>query len=100
MTEVRYRPAPPEGAWRVAVTGGALAALAPTVTDLVAEAVWRRVGAGGVGAIIEALTGAFGTSLSAIPDFALAVVEQDGLRVVVRGAVEVVVESGEGVSAV
>ncbi|WP_298744553.1 FHA domain-containing protein [uncultured Microbacterium sp.] len=105
MTQVRYRPASAP-AWRVAVEGSALAVLAPEVTDQTAEAVWRRVGDGGIGAVLEALTGAFGTSLSAIPPFALAVVEPAGVRVAVRGPVEIIVDdeagtqavSGEGVS--
>ncbi|WP_298943859.1 FHA domain-containing protein [uncultured Microbacterium sp.] len=105
MTQVRYCPASAP-AWRVAVEGSALAVLAPEVTDQTAEAVWRRVGDGGIGAVLEALTGAFGTSLSAIPPFALAVVEPAGVRVAVRGPVEIIVDdeagtqavSGEGVS--
>lgn len=105
MTQVRYRPA--DGtAWRIAVEGSALAVLSPEVTDQTAEAVWRRVGDGGIGAVLEALTGAFGTSLSAIPPFALAVVEPAGVRVAVRGPVEIIVDdetgtqvvSGEGVA--
>ncbi len=107
MTQVRYRPAPADvTAWRVAVEGSALAVLSPEVTDQTAEAVWRRVGDGGIGAVLEALTGAFGTSLSAIPPFALAVVEPAGVRVAVRGPVEIIVDdeggtqgvSGEGVA--
>ena len=102
MTDVRYRPGAAD-AWRIAVSGEALAALPPSVTPLVTETVWRRLGDGGVGAMIEALTGAFGTSLAAIPDFALAVVEGGGagqgggVRVVVRGAVDVRVDDGETV---
>ncbi|WP_448389566.1 FHA domain-containing protein [Microbacterium aurum] len=107
MTErtlVRYRPA--ATGWWVAAENGALAMLAPAVSAGTATAVWRKVGGGGIGAVIEALTGAFGTSLSAIPPFALAVAEAGGVRVAVRGAVEVVVEgdggaesvSGEGVA--
>ncbi|WP_424446572.1 FHA domain-containing protein [Microbacterium sp. CH-015] len=107
MTErtlVRYRPA--ATGWWVAAENGAVAVLAPAVSAGTATAVWRKVGGGGIGAVIEALTGAFGTSLSAIPPFALAVAEAGGVRVAVRGAVEVVVEgdggaesvSGEGVA--
>lgn len=101
MTQVRYRPAVADtAAWRVAVEGSALAVLAPEVTDQTAEAVWRRVGDGGIGAVLEALTGAFGTSLRAIPPFALAVVEEGGVRVAVRGPVEVIVDDAEGTQAV
>lgn len=101
MTErtlVRYRPA--ATGWWVAAENGAVAVLAPAVSAGTATAVWRKVGGGGIGAVIEALTGAFGTSLSAIPPFALAVAEAGGVRVAVRGAVEVVVEGGDGAESV
>lgn len=101
MTQVRYRPIAADApAWRIAVEGTALAVLSPEVTDQTAEAVWRRVGDGGIGAVLEALTGAFGTSLSAIPPFALAVVERDGVRVAVRGPVEIIVDDADGTQAV
>ncbi len=100
MTQVRYRPAAEANAWRIAVEGSALAVLAPEVTDQTAEAVWRRVGDGGIGAVLEALTGAFGTSLSAIPPFALAVVERGGVRVAVRGPLEIIALSAEGPQAI
>lgn len=101
MTQVRYRPIAADApAWRIAVEGTALAVLSPEVTDQTAEAVWRRVGDGGIGAVLEALTGAFGTSLTAIPPFALAVVERDGVRVAVRGPVEIIVDDADGTQAV
>mgnify|MGYP002653891056 CR=1 FL=1 len=81
MTErtlVRYRPA--ATGWWVAAENGAVAVLAPAVSAGTATAVWRKVGGGGIGAVIEALTGAFGTSLSAIPPFGLAVAEAGGVR--------------------
>lgn len=103
-THVRYRPAAP-GGWWVASEGAAVAVLAPVVTETAITAVWRGVGDGGIGAVLESLTGAFGTSLAAIPPFALAVAEPGGVRVAVRGALTVVVEgaapeeiSGEGVA--
>lgn len=95
MAEVRYVPAAGSEGWRAAVSAGAIAVLSPAVTPQTAEAVWRRLDGGGIGALVEALTGAFGTSLTAIPPFALVVVEDDGVRVAVRGPLEVVVE-GEG----
>ncbi|MEV4686958.1 FHA domain-containing protein [Microbacterium sp. LWH3-1.2] len=39
----------------------------------------------GLGGVIEALTGAYGASLTAIPAFAVALAEGDGVRVAVRG---------------
>ncbi|MBF4562749.1 FHA domain-containing protein [Microbacterium sp. VKM Ac-2870] len=107
MTTARvlYRPAGGDAAWWVAADDGALAVLSPTVSAMTAAAVWRGLGAGGIGTVLEALTGAFGTSLTAIPPFALAMAEAGGVRVAVRGDIEVTVEgessdavSGAGVS--
>lgn len=106
MVEVRYVPATGAEHWRVALAPAAAVALPANVSIPTVEAVWRRLEERGIGAVIEALTGAFGTSLAAIPDFVLAIVEGDGLRVAVRGPVELVVEtetgplsvSGQGVS--
>lgn len=106
MVEVRYVPATSAEHWRVALAPAAAVALPANVSIPTVEAVWRRLEERGIGAVIEALTGAFGTSLAAIPDFVLAIVEGDGLRVAVRGPVELVVEtetgplsvSGQGVS--
>ena len=100
MPEVRYVPAVGAEAWRVALAPSALVALPANVSIPTVEAVWRRLGERGIGAVIEALTGAFGTSLAAIPDFVLAIAETDGLRVAVRGPVELVVETPEGPVAV
>ncbi len=106
MVEVRYVPATGAEQWRVALAPAAAVALPANVSIPTVEAVWRRLEERGIGAVIEALTGAFGTSLAAIPDFILAIVEGGGLRVAVRGPVELVVEtesgplsvSGQGVS--
>ena len=100
MVEVRYVPATREESWRVALAPGTIVALPPNVSVPTVEAVWRRLGERGIGAVIEALTGAFGTSLAAIPDFLLAIVESDGVRVAVRGPVELVVETPAGAEAV
>lgn len=96
MVEVRYVPATGAEHWRVALAPAAAVALPANVSIPTVEAVWRRLEERGIGAVIEALTGAFGTSLAAIPDFILAIVEGDGLRVAVRGPVELVVETESG----
>lgn len=96
MVDVRYRPAGSTPAWLAVVSGGALAVLPAEVTPHTAEAAWRRLAQGGIAALIEALTGAFGTSLTAIPPFALVVVEDGAVRVAVRGGLDLVVESGAG----
>ncbi|EZP27488.1 FHA domain-containing protein [Microbacterium oleivorans] len=100
MRAVRYRPDGNAEAWRAAVTGSALAVLPPAVTPHAVEGVWRRLESGGIGAVLESLTGAFGTSLAAIPPFGLAVAEGDGVRVAVRGPVTLIVETTGGVEAV
>ncbi|MFJ6678189.1 FHA domain-containing protein [Microbacterium sp. NPDC091382] len=100
MRSVRYRPDGNAEAWRAAVTGSALAVLPPAVTPHAVEGVWRRLDSGGIGAVLESLTGAFGTSLAAIPPFGLAVAEGDGVRVAVRGPVTLVVETADGTDAI
>ena len=101
MTNVRigYRPAAGDGAWWLAADGDAVVLLSPAVSTATAAGVWRGLGSGGIGAVLEALTSAFGTSLTAIPPFALAIAEAGGVRVAVRGDVEIVVE-GESAEAV
>ncbi len=100
MRAVRYRPDGNAEAWRAAVTGSALAVLPPAVTPHAVEGVWRRLEGGGIGAVLDSLTGAFGTSLAAIPPFGLAVAEGDGVRIAVRGPVSLVVETTDGVEEV
>ncbi|CAL4858578.1 FHA domain-containing protein [Microbacterium sp. MM2322] len=100
MRAMRYRPDGNAEAWRAAVSGSALAVLPPAVTPHAVEGVWRRLESGGIGAVLESLTGAFGTSLAAIPPFGLAVAEGDGVRVAVRGPVTLLVETAGGIEAV
>lgn len=57
---------------------GASAALLARIRGLLADG-------RGLGGVIEALTGAYGASLTAIPAFAVALAEGDGVRVAVRG---------------
>ncbi|MGV9195360.1 FHA domain-containing protein [Microbacterium sp. MC2] len=100
MVDVRFQPAAQAEAWRAVVSGHSVAVLPPSTTAHTAESVWRRLADGGIAALIEGLTGAFGTSLSAIPPFAFATVEEGGVRVAVRGSLELIVESGDGTEAV
>lgn len=100
MSEVRYVPAAAAEGWRAAVAADATAVLSPSVTPQTADAVWRRLDGGGIGALVEALTGAFGTSLTAIPPFALVMVEGDDVRIAVRGPLDVVVETANGAESV
>jgi len=57
---------------------GASAALLARVRSVVADG-------RGLGGVIESLTGAYGASLTAIPSFAVALVEGDAMRIAVRG---------------
>lgn len=57
---------------------GASAALLARVRSVVADG-------RGLGGVIESLTGAYGASLTAIPSFAVALVEGDAVRIAVRG---------------
>lgn len=82
----RYVPGP----WYGVVTDVGVALLPPTLDLAVVEGVWDRMRRGkGLGGVLEVLTGAFGTSLSAIPPFAVAVIGDDEVRLAVRGALEV-----------
>ena len=60
------------------VEAGASAALLARIRAVLADG-------RGLGGVIEALTGAYGASLTAIPAFAVALAEADGVRVAVRG---------------
>jgi hypothetical protein len=82
----------------VVLESGTSPALASRIRDLVADG-------RGLGGVIEALTGAYGASLSAIPAFAVALAEGSSVRVAVRGSLVLEVEaartdrvSGEGVT--
>jgi len=57
---------------------GASAALLARVRSVVADG-------RGLGGVIESLTGAYGASLTAIPSFAVALIEGDAVRIAVRG---------------
>lgn len=93
---VQYRPAYGEDASWIAAAGAAFAVFPSSVDAHTAEAVWRRLGEG-VAAVLDALASAFGTSLAAIPPFALAVAEPGGVRVAVRGPLTLSAESASGV---
>ncbi|WP_308492635.1 FHA domain-containing protein [Microbacterium terrisoli] len=84
----------------VIATGDTVALIdADTPSDLL-TGVWDEVNAGhGLAAVLEALTGAFGTSLTAIPPFLVAVDEPEGLRLAVRGDIHAhVTGAGEPVT--
>ncbi|WP_438354536.1 FHA domain-containing protein [Microbacterium sp. CJ88] len=90
---VRYAP----GSWRVVVTPRGLVVLEEGVAPELLARIWEQVAAGrGFAAVLEALAGAFGTSLAGIPPFAVALAEDDAVRLAVRGAFTIAVETAGG----
>ena len=97
MTTVRYAP----GDTLLIVTDNGLVLLGGELPSALVGRIWQRVGDGrGLAAVLEALTGAFGTSLTAIPSFVVALREPDAVRVVVRGALTVTATTPAGSEAI
>ena len=70
----------------IAVTPRGFAVLEPGTSAALLGRIRTLVAEGrGLGGVIEALTGAYGASLTAIPAFAVALPEGDGIRIAVRG---------------
>ena len=77
----------------VVVTPRGFVVLAADTSPTLVSRIWAQVGAGrGLAAVLEALTGAYGTSLSAIPPFAVVLAEGDAVRLAVRGDIAVDIE--------
>lgn len=90
---VNYRP----GEIPVAVTRRGAVALSADTPPVLAVRIWTEVAEGrGFAAVLETLTGAFGTSLAALPPFAVALAEGSSVRVAVRGSLVLDVETGSG----
>ena len=83
MTAHEYR----SGRWTALVNDGALALLDPSLPDAVARELWQ-LAAGGtrLGAWVEYLAAA---GIAALPSFAMVEAHAEGLRVLVRGEVDV-----------
>lgn len=81
----RYSP----GDWYGVVTPAGVALLPRVVPMSTVERVWLDLRAGGgLGALIDGLVGAFGTSLSRLPEFGVIALSPDGeVRVAMRGDV-------------
>ncbi|WP_296192452.1 FHA domain-containing protein [uncultured Microbacterium sp.] len=92
MHDVRYAPAG-AGWWIVSGDLGVVA-LAPDAGAAAALAIHAGLradaGRAGIAVVLEALTGAFGTSVTAIPAFVALMAEGSGVRVTVRGDARVV----------
>lgn len=85
VTVSRYSP----GAWYGVVTPAGVALLPRTVPMNTVERVWSDLRAGGgLGALIDGLVSAFGTSLARLPEFGVIALSPDGdARVAIRGSV-------------
>ncbi|ARJ04264.1 hypothetical protein GCM10010988_30090 [Cnuibacter physcomitrellae] len=82
--EIRYRP----GTLRAVVSPLGVAVLPDTIDAVLLDRIWRDLESGlGLEAVLESLTGAFGTSLRLIPPFAVIALDESGMdaRVAVRG---------------
>ncbi|MDY0907941.1 FHA domain-containing protein [Microbacterium sp. CFBP9034] len=99
---VHYSP----GVHPVAVTPQGFVALADDTSPALSARIHALVADGrGLGGVLEALTGAYGTSLAAVPPFAVALAESGAVRLAARGGFALEVESdtaerisGEGVT--
>ncbi|SDG43010.1 FHA domain-containing protein [Microbacterium pygmaeum] len=90
---VRYS----RGGAAVIVTGSGLVVVGGDAPPTLASRVWEDVSAGrGLAGVLEGLTGAFGTSLAAIPPFAVALSESGSVRLAVRGDMSVRVVTATG----
>jgi hypothetical protein len=78
------------GDWYGVVSAAGIALLPASVPAQTVLRVWGDLRQGrGIGAVIDGLVGAFGTSLSQLPHFAVMFTEADGgARVAVRGPIE------------
>jgi len=94
---IRYR----TGGWQAAVSEQGIALLPADVDLVLVEGIWGRVARGaGLGGVLEALTGAFGTSLSMIPSFGVAILADDEVRLAVRGPLAVRVQTKDAATVV
>lgn len=82
------------GEWFLVARERGLVLLPPTSPVGLLERVWQTLETGGLSHVIDALTEASGLSLSAIPPFAVAIKEEDDLRIAVRGGVRVAYDDG------
>lgn len=93
MASVRYAP----GESRLVVTGQGVILLNAEMPAALLVQIWEQVEAGrGLPAVLEALTGAFGTSIATIPSFAVALAEGAAVRLAVRGALSIDVTTTTG----
>lgn len=75
------------GSWFALSGEGAVALLPPSAGVASLQVLSGALNEGGIGAFIEALALATGNSVTSLPDFGVAVIQADGMRVAVRGSV-------------
>lgn len=86
MTRTEYLP----GEWFAVVSERGAALLPASVDTGLTTLVWSALDAGGgFAGLLDILTGAFGSSLSSFPSFAIAAVDGDEIRIAVRGPLTV-----------
>lgn len=83
-----------QGDWFVIARERGLAVLPPTVPTGILDPVWNALEAGSLSHVIEALTVGTGLALPDLPPFAIAIVDDDGIRIAVRGDVRVASNDG------
>lgn len=88
---VRYA----SGDWFLVARESGLVLLPASVPMALLDTVWETLDGGGLAQVIDALTEAFGMSLSAIPPFAVATRERNDMRIAVRGGVRVAYDDGQ-----
>ncbi|KGJ79655.1 hypothetical protein GY21_04300 [Cryobacterium roopkundense] len=81
------------GTWLGVVTENGVAVLPGDTTPAMLANVYESLLEGaGLGALLDALTGSFGTSFALIPSFAIVTLGADEARIAVRGALSVAVQ--------
>ncbi|MFV0374627.1 FHA domain-containing protein [Microbacterium sp.] len=88
--EFSYLPAVGPDCWRAVAGGSSVALLPAEVSAATADALWRGLGTGTMTSMLHALRKTFGPATAAMPPFILIAVEGEGIRIAVRGPVEVV----------
>jgi hypothetical protein len=96
MSEITYA----AGRWPAATVPAGVAVFEPGVPTAVVQAIGERLAPGSVGAVIGALAEAFGTTLVTLPTFGIVLFEGDGVRILVRGDLDVDLTTEAGVEAV
>ncbi|HEY5223121.1 MAG TPA: FHA domain-containing protein [Microbacteriaceae bacterium] len=85
------------GDWYAVAGGHSLVLVPETVSAELVAGAWHAVDSGGgFAAVLELLTGAYGTTLTAIPDFLVAEISDDMTRIIARGATQAVAANSDG----